>query len=207
MSYQHEEALKLYHQFLKSFSNQITPNINKACEFALQAHYGQVRKSQDIPYVFHLFDVAGILIENDASEELIIAGLLHDVIEDTDKNEEDIKSLFEQSQAEAIIEIIMADNESDKSASWEARKQETIDYLNSSALDEGIMLIYADKMSNLGAICDTYAEQGDKVWSFFKRGKDKQVWYYQEIYLALCKKMASKPSLLNEYKQLLDKIC
>lgn len=206
MTYQHEEALELYNKFLESFSNQITPCITQACEFALEAHRGQVRKSQNIPYVFHLFDVAGILIENDASEELIIAGLLHDVIEDTDKNEEDIKSLFEQSKAEAIIKIIMADNESDKTASWESRKQETIDYLNSSNSIDGIMLIYADKISNLNAICETYLSEGDKVWEYFKRGKDKQLWYYSQIYQAFCQKLSTQPQLLIEYEKLLKKL-
>ncbi len=55
--------------------------IFKAIEFAAQAHAGHFRKGTKIPYIIHPLAVAKILIENEYSEEIVIAGILHDTIE------------------------------------------------------------------------------------------------------------------------------
>lgn len=57
--------------------------IEKAKEFATKAHKGQVRKGRGSPYTEHLEEVAKILMDMDASENVICAGWLHDTVEDT----------------------------------------------------------------------------------------------------------------------------
>ncbi len=68
-------------------------NILRAYEFALQNHEGQLRKSGE-PYINHLIEVAYILAELQAGPSTIIAGLLHDVVEDTDVEVSDIEKMF-----------------------------------------------------------------------------------------------------------------
>lgn len=85
MGYNHQWAVELFQEFLTRYQKELTAPMIGAAEFAIDAHKGQTRKSSDIPYVSHLFEVAGILIDNKACENLIIAGLLHDVLEDTKK--------------------------------------------------------------------------------------------------------------------------
>ena len=98
--------------------------IEKALIYATQAHLGQVRKSEpDKPMIIHPMAVAEILIEYGADNNVIAAGLLHDVWEDTKYSLEDIKENF----GEDITHLVECASEPDKSKSWEERKQHTID--------------------------------------------------------------------------------
>jgi GTP pyrophosphokinase len=67
--------------------------INKAYEFALKAHEGQKRLSGE-PYFVHVFGTAKILAQLGMDTQTIVAGLLHDVLEDTKTPEEEIKKEF-----------------------------------------------------------------------------------------------------------------
>ena len=68
-------------------------DIEKAYAFAKEAHNGQLRKSGE-PYIIHPLCVALILADLELDKETIIAGLLHDVVEDTDVTEEELTQLF-----------------------------------------------------------------------------------------------------------------
>ncbi len=67
--------------------------IEKAYEFAKEKHAGQFRKSGE-PYIHHLIEVCYILTTLNCGPTTLIAGLLHDVVEDTDTTLEEIKNLF-----------------------------------------------------------------------------------------------------------------
>lgn len=64
--------------------------IFEAIEFATKAHAGQYRKGTGIPYITHPLGVSKILIENGCPEHVIVAGILHDTIEDTPVTFEEI---------------------------------------------------------------------------------------------------------------------
>lgn len=68
--------------------------IQQAYEFAKNAHEGQVRKFTGNPYIGHPVEVAEILSEYSDDPEVIAAGLLHDVVEDTDHTLDEIRELF-----------------------------------------------------------------------------------------------------------------
>ena len=67
--------------------------IEKAYLFAMKAHEGQMRKSGE-PYIHHLIEVCYILTQLQCGPSTLIAGLLHDTVEDTNVTLEEIKSLF-----------------------------------------------------------------------------------------------------------------
>lgn len=58
--------------------------INKAITIAAEAHDGQYRKATNTRYISHPFAVGMILARHGCAEEVIVAGILHDTIEDTD---------------------------------------------------------------------------------------------------------------------------
>jgi (p)ppGpp synthase/HD superfamily hydrolase len=65
--------------------------VRKAAHLAAKAHAGQLRKYGDVPYIIHPMRVAGRLtLLDDATDEMIAAGWLHDVIEDTTFSADDI---------------------------------------------------------------------------------------------------------------------
>ena len=80
-----------------------------------------------------------------------------------------------------MFQILFASaSEPDKNLSWEERKQHTIDRLKHASLEE-IQIITADKLHNLRSIKEDLELIGEKTWDRFKRGKQKQHWYYSSI--------------------------
>lgn len=69
-------------------------DIQKAMNFASIKHSGQLRKGTDIPYIVHPFSVGMLIMSHTTNKDAIIAGLLHDVLEDTNTSEEELEMLF-----------------------------------------------------------------------------------------------------------------
>ena len=147
-----------------------------AIEYAAQAHREHFRKGTSIPYIIHPISVAKILIEYDCSEEVVIAGLLHDTVEDTAVTLEAIRARF----GETVAGLVEAASEPDKTDTWENRKRHTIEYLKTAPM-EALLLSCADKLDNIRSIKEDYERFGESVWKRFRRAKDSQKWYYGEL--------------------------
>ena len=153
--------------------------LNQAIIFATERHAGQTRKGTDIPYITHPLEVLLILSNMGADMNVQIAGVLHDVIEDTGTTVAEISQLFGDDVASLV-----AHHSEDKSKSWAERKTTAIAALKQA--DERIkMLVLADKLSNLRSIARDYSAIGDQVWARFNAPKEKQSWYYNGILDAL----------------------
>ena len=147
-----------------------------AIEYAARAHRDHFRKGTRIPYIVHLISVAKILIEYDCTEEVVVAGLLHDTVEDTSITLEDIRRSF----GEKVARLVEAASEPDKSDTWENRKRHTIEYLKTAPMD-ALLLSCADKLDNIRSIKEDYERFGESVWKRFRRAKDSQHWYYSAL--------------------------
>lgn len=95
--------------------------IHRAIYFAVQAHDGQKRKGTDIPYIAHPFEVAQLLMEAGAEDEVVAAGLLHDTVEDTAVTAADVQKQF----GVRVAELVMLCSE-EKGLSWEERKNQML---------------------------------------------------------------------------------
>ena len=143
--------------------------LDYAIYFATKAHNGQKRKSdKDVDMIFHPFTVGMMLQRSGASEEAVIAGILHDVVEDTRYTINDIKEEFGDDIAKVVLEV-----SEKKELPWDERKQEAIDRIKIASID-GKLVECADKISNLETMYNLYVEQGDDIWKSFKRHKEKQ---------------------------------
>ncbi len=76
-----------------SLPKQESELLRSVFDFADKAHEGQMRDSGE-PYIIHPVNVAWILLDMDSDTETVAAGLLHDVLEDTERTEEDIRRGF-----------------------------------------------------------------------------------------------------------------
>lgn len=151
--------------------------IFKAIAFAQKAHQGQYRKGTKLPYIVHPLGVMEILSRYQASEDLMISGILHDTLEDTSTTAEEIEKRF----GKRIKELVIAATEPEHDAPWEQRKQHTIDFIKDMEDEDVLLLSCADKLHNLNSMIEDYARIGDELWHRFKRGKDAQKWYYEAL--------------------------
>lgn len=157
--------------------------IEDAIIFATNKHNGQFRKLGHNPYIMHPLEVAQIISTMTEDEDVIIAGLLHDVIEDTDTTAEDIKAIF----GPRVLELVLSETENkyrdqDASATWEKRKAETLEILRTSE-DIGIKILWlADKLANLRSMYANYTVIGSKVWdNFHQKDPKKHEWYFKTV--------------------------
>jgi (p)ppGpp synthase/HD superfamily hydrolase len=150
--------------------------IDKAMKFAATAHDRTYRKNNGkLPYIYHPTMLAFYLQKYNFDEEIVAAALLHDTVEDTEIELDEIKSTFGNR-----IHYLVAACTEDKSKSWEDRKQHQIDAI--STADIGVVAIKcADKLHNISDLVIDYQKHGDDIWSIFNRGKEKQEWYYKAM--------------------------
>lgn len=176
--------------------------VEKAKEFAINAHRGQVRKSdREKPMVIHPINVANILKEYGFDDNVVAAGLLHDVVEDTKYTSADILELF----GNDIQSLVMSASEPDKSLSWEERKQHTIESIKTLDLRHKAV-ICADKISNLEDLMILSEKNGEYNFSAFKRGFGKQKWYYESVYDSLIINENSNIPMFVRLKYVIDHI-
>lgn len=162
--------------------------LSKAIEFATKAHADQTRKASGVPYISHPLSVAKTLSEHHCAEELVIAAILHDTIEDTNVTRDDLQHHF----GERITSLVESLSEPDKSATWEVRKQHTIAFLEHAPPDV-LLIACADKLDNARSLQDDWLRVGEKVWSFFSRPKSHQCWYYTSLVDVFTRRATEEP--------------
>jgi len=167
--------------------------INKAFVMAADYHKDQLRKGEKHPYIIHPFEVFLVCQDLDCEEDTLIAALLHDVIEDTECSEEDVREEF----GENVLKIVRSNTETNKSLSWKERKQHTVDTLDGRTQEELKMFI-ADKYVNLKSFISAYERKGEDMWKAFHAGKEQQKWYHEELYKAL-DRLLDKNEKTSEY--------
>jgi (p)ppGpp synthase/HD superfamily hydrolase len=161
-----------------------------AIEFAMHAHRGHFRKGTRIPYIVHPLNVGRILLEYGCSEVVVIAGILHDTVEDTPIAIEDIRARF----GVEVANLVSCVSEPNKSDTWENRKRHTLTSLE-SATEDVLLLSLADKLDNIRSIRRALEWEGDAVWSRFNRPMDAQTWYYRNLVDVFQQRVTEEPGL------------
>lgn len=149
----------------------MTPRLKQALDQAAVWHAGQSRKYPgiDVPYLSHLAGVAITLTRHRFCEDVVVAGVLHDAVEDTDATLRDIEAGY----GAAVATLVEAVTEPDRSAAWEVRKAEYLERFIGNPW-EAQAITLADKIDNLQSIVVCAQEHGDP-WAMFSRGRDKQL--------------------------------
>ena len=181
--------------------------IQKAIIYATLKHERQKRKGTNIPYIVHPMEVMQILTELQCTEKVIIAGILHDTLEDTDTRPEEITERF----GADVLAIVQTESE-DKSKTWKERKSATIERLKDDSA-ETKLVCFADKLSNIRSMYRDKMEVGAELWKRFNADKDSIEWYYRGVAAALLNpgtdgKMNGSvySDLYKEFKKTIDKV-
>ena len=189
----------------------LTGRLTSAVDYARHLHIER-RKGTDIPYMAHLLGVASLVMGEAGhvgfpiTEEMVIAAILHDAAEDHGGllRLKDIEHNFGANVARMVggLSDSLAEDPGNKQ-SWLERKQAYIMRLREESAD--VQLISAaDKLYNARAILEDYRGVGPRIWERFKRGRQEQLWYFDEL-LAVYK--ASEASrIVDELERVVNEL-
>ena len=130
--------------------------LEEAIIYATIMHQGITRKLGDTPYILHPLEVAQILSTMTDDEDVITAGILHDIVEDTDGTLPEIEKRF----GERVAKLVSSETElkypgQDPKETWKRRKEESILMLKNSQ-DIGVKMLWlADKLANIRSLASS----------------------------------------------------
>lgn len=172
--------------------------VHNAIIFAAQMHKKQFRKGTNIPYIVHPMEVMHILTENRCNKDVIIAGILHDVLEDTSATPEDVTKLF----GKRVLSLVMSETQDSKKP-WKERRMEALSKIKKNTLSAQLVFC-ADKLSNIKSIYVDKLAVGEAVFKRFSAQKEDVKWYYQNMADALDKIDGYK--MKKELKEFVNKV-
>lgn len=165
----------------------VSERFQRALAATVQYHRTHYRKGGSIPYISHLLSVASIVMENSCDEDMWIAALLHDAVEDAggELTLKEIREEFGNRVAQLIMDCSDDVPGTDGiKAPWTERK---LGFINKVSEMEtaSALIVLADKLHNIRSLRIDYSLHGDDVFQRFTAGKAGSLWYYREMYKAL----------------------
>jgi (p)ppGpp synthase/HD superfamily hydrolase len=179
------------------------PRFERALLFATRKHARQTRKGTAIPYIAHLLSVAGLVLEAGGDEDLAIAALLHDVVEDCGGAPmlREIRRRFGQRVAHVVDGC--TDTDLDPKPPWRQRKQDYLKHLQTADADVRLVSA-ADKLHNARSVLADYREFGESVWERFQGKRDGTLWYYRSLVDEFRKRDANP--LVNQLERIVNQL-
>ena len=157
--------------------------LHKATAFVLHHHASQKRKGSSVPYVSHLLQVSGSVLEYGGNVDQAIAALCHDTLEDCDEIEEmTLVAEFGHQVAAIVVDCTdtLTGDTPQKKSDWLTRKQAYLDHL-SQAPAESVLVAACDKLHNLSSIVADVRAEGIEYLERFNATPAQQVWYFSEF--------------------------
>lgn len=159
----------------------LSPLLERALRVAAVAHRSQHRKATSIPYIMHPFAVALILQRHGwVEDDVIAAAILHDVVEDTDCTEVELREQFPVEVMDVVHALSERKTASDGTPrSWEDRKRDHLEVLAVAPVQARAIAL-ADKLHNLESMQYDH-DQGVELWGRFNASKERILWYHRAM--------------------------
>jgi (p)ppGpp synthase/HD superfamily hydrolase len=154
--------------------------LQRAFQYAAEKHAGQTRKQTAVPYLSHLMAVASLVLEAGGDEDMAIAALLHDVVEDCGgmPRLREVRKQFGPRVAK-IVEGC-TDSFVEPKVEWMERKKGYLREVK-DADAETRLVSAADKLHNVRTILADYRQDGESIWKRFSGKKAGTLWYYRAL--------------------------
>jgi (p)ppGpp synthase/HD superfamily hydrolase len=157
--------------------------LEEAIIYATIMHQGKLRKFRNNPFILHPLEVAQILSTMTDDDEVITAGILHDIVEETDGTLEEIEKRFGKRVADLVSsESEVSFPDENPKTTWKRRKEMSLRVLRNST-DIGVKMLWlADKLANMRSLAAMYSERGESLWdALHQNDPAMQLWYYRSI--------------------------
>ena len=184
----------------------MTDLVSEAIVFSTMAHDGMRRRKSAAPDILHPLEVGAIVGTMTDNQEVIAAGILHDVVEDAGITIEEIGEKF----GKRVMELVASETENKREElpaeeTWRIRKEESLEKLKASDDVEVLMLWIGDKLSNIRTIYRDFLVEGSAIWNKFHQSDvNVQAWYYRSV-MKYTERL-SDTLAWKEYKTLVEKI-
>jgi len=150
--------------------------IGRALETAQRAHAGQVRRgSNGRPFIDHPMAVAERLAEQRQRDEVLAAGLLHDVVEKSAIGIEEVRAEF----GDVVGDLVAAMTENEEIPAYEERKDEHRRRVAESG-DAALAIFAADKLANVAMLREAYLLFGESAGDELAVPLDLKVFVWEE---------------------------
>jgi (p)ppGpp synthase/HD superfamily hydrolase len=175
----------------------------KALAYAARLHRWQIRKKTNRPYVGHLLGVASMVIEYGGDEEMAIAALLHDAVEDQGglPRLSEIRTKFGARVARIVDGC--TDAYSNPKPPWRARKLAYIRRVAHELADVRLVSA-ADKLANARETLAELRLHGNRVFKKFAGKKVGTLWYYRTLVAAF--RSAGRHPLVDELDRVVTQL-
>ena len=164
----------------RSKPSKLGRRFEEAVLFASRQHQGQTRKGGSVPYIAHLLGVASLVLEAGGDEDLAIAALLHDVVEDCGGAPmlKEVERRFGKRVAHVVDGC--TDAYTYPKPPWRERKEPYLKRLRTADADIRLVSV-ADKVNNVRSIVADYREIGEPIWERFQGKREGTLWYYRAL--------------------------
>ncbi len=194
---------------------QLTPRLNEAIKFSSHLHRNQNRKDKyNTPYVSHLYSVAALISSITDDEDVIIAGLMHDSLEDVPHyTYDDLVKDFGERVARIVkhvTEPLDANKGDDEQMPWLERKEAYLRLLAEGGI-ESAMVSAADKIHNTESFIFDMKTEGEAFTSRFPSSLRNKLWFHEQALNIIREKLGEGHPLVTrliactlEFKQLVS---
>ena len=175
--------------------------IEQAIKAAAVLHKDQVRKGKTpFPYITHLYAVSMIVSDYTDDEDIIIAALLHDTIEDTDYTPEELQDDFGPTVKDIVMGVTQPEQPTN-AAEWKQVKKEYVKQLKEAPVGS-LMVAAADKIHNMRSIVEGYFQNETGFIADFGGTVKERMMMYQDISNILNRKLQNE--ILDEFNHVFD---
>lgn len=155
--------------------------IEQAIRAAAVLHKSQVRKGEmPYPYITHLMSVAFILHDYTSDEDVLVAALLHDTVEDTDYSLEELQEDFGGRVKDIVAAVSEPKQKNGEKLTWANRKKAYLKQLKDGPT-EALLVSAADKSHNMRAVVETYHQDHERFVREFGGSLQDRVQQYQDL--------------------------
>lgn len=169
---------------------------------ASRAHDGHYRKGSGVPYISHPIAVMLIAASVTNDEDVLLAALFHDILEDVPENYS--RTEMEDEFGRRVVEIVEGVTKDSSLPSWQERADAYLEQLSRGS-EESVIVAAADKFHNLSQTLEDLERDGHALWERFRSTPCQQLWWYTNVRNIIAERLPSMP-LLEDLDVLIERL-
>ena len=183
-------------------STRPSDRLMRGIAIASRAHDGHYRKGSGVPYISHPMAVMLIAASVTNDEDVLLAALFHDILEDVPENYSpaEMKDEF----GLRVVEIVEGVTKNSSLPSWQERADAYLEQLSRGSA-ESIIVAAADKFHNLSQTLEDLDRDGHSLWRRFRSTPSQQLWWYTSVRNVVAERLSDMP-LLDDLDVLIERL-